>query len=681
MQWIAALLISTAGWLENVTVDGGATAYPPPTPKMMRLYLDHATADLAAARRARLDAMSAPADFAAYRDEKRAYLLEALGGFPERTPLNAQVVGQGAGEGYRFEKILFESQPGFHVTGVLFLPSDTSKPVPGVIVPCGHSANGKAMESYQRASILLAKNGIASFCYDPIGQGERYFYLKEDGTPELGATVEHTMIGVSAILTGTNTAMFRIWDGMRALDYLESRPEIDPKRLGCTGNSGGGTLTSYLMALDDRIQCAAVSCYLTSFERLLGTIGPQDAEQNVFGQIAAGIDHGDYILMRAPKPTLICSATKDFFDIQGTWDTFRAAKRVYSKLGFSERVDLIENLDEHGFHKPQREAMVRWMRRWLAGVEEVVVEAEFPIHTDADLQCSPQGQVKLMPGERTVFDLLRDRAAQLASTREALWQTADHDTLRAKISTKAGYAKPAFAVPRYQHAATATANRTRLHIYPEIAGPGMEDAAGAVPLAHDIVLEATLCAPQGPATALTLCLRPEGMRAMDAEEEAIQEDAAKGAARLYLDLRGTGKTAPDDPAHGWEESVGAEWPSYFRAYLVGKSYTGMWVTDTVAAAGAARHLLGNAALPVQLDARGMTTIPAAHAAALEPSLMRISLLQGGLPSWHAAIAAPRTKHLLFSSVHGALSLYDIDLLAILGGTDAAVIQHAPLPSF
>ena len=218
---------------------------------------------------------------------------------------------------------------------MLYLP-EGKPPFPGVLVPCGHSANGKAAETYQRICILLAKNGMAAFCYDPIGQGERIQKLDADGKPAIreGSTTEHTMAGIGALLVGRQVASYRIWDGLRALDYLAGRPEIDPARLGCTGNSGGGTMTAYLMALDDRIAVAAPSCYITSLERLFATIGPQDAEQNITGQVAAGMDHADYVTMRAPKPTLLSVGTRDFFDIQGSWDTFREVKLLYGRLGF-----------------------------------------------------------------------------------------------------------------------------------------------------------------------------------------------------------------------------------------------------------------------------------------------------------------------------------------------------------
>src|SRR5262249_37791141 len=147
---------------------------------------------------------------------------------------------------------------------------------------------------------------------------------------------EHTTVGVGSIPLGRGTATFRIWDGMRAIDYVAGRKDIDAKKIGVTGVSGGGTLTSYLMALDDRVACAAPSCYLTSFRRLLDTIGPQDAEQNIHGQLAFGMDHADYVMMRAPKPTLILAGKQDFFDIQGTRDSYQQAKNFYKRLGFAE---------------------------------------------------------------------------------------------------------------------------------------------------------------------------------------------------------------------------------------------------------------------------------------------------------------------------------------------------------
>ncbi|MCI0703155.1 MAG: alpha/beta hydrolase family protein, partial [Planctomycetia bacterium] len=203
-----------------------------------------------AKRKAEIEKLKSPADIAARQKTLRANFIEALGGFPEKTPLNAKTVGTLKRDGYTIERVIYESRPDHHVTANLYLPEGKG-PFPGVLMPLGHSQNGKAAEYMQRGAILLAKNGIAALVYDPIGQGERSQLLDKIGNPAIrGSTSEHTMCGISALLVGRSTASYRVWDGIRSLDYLASRPEVDAKKLGCSGCSGGGTLTSYLMALD-----------------------------------------------------------------------------------------------------------------------------------------------------------------------------------------------------------------------------------------------------------------------------------------------------------------------------------------------------------------------------------------------------------------------------------------------
>ncbi len=271
---------------------------------MLKRYLLDQARQQFTARRQAIAAIKTPEDVAKRQKAMRSFLLRSLGDLPDRTPLNPKVVGTLTRPGYRVDKVIFESRPNHHVTANLYLP-EGKPPFPGVLLPCGHSDNGKAYEDYQRVSILLAKNGMAVLCYDPIGQGERFQLLDSQGKPVVRGTTEHTMEGIGALLVGRQLASYRIWDGCRALDYLASRPEVDPDRLGCTGNSGGGTLTAYLMALDDRIKVAAPSCFITSLERLFATIGPQDAEQNITGDVAAGIGTRR-LRRRSALPSRLC---------------------------------------------------------------------------------------------------------------------------------------------------------------------------------------------------------------------------------------------------------------------------------------------------------------------------------------------------------------------------------------
>src|ERR687893_32949 len=138
---------------------------------------------------------------------------------------------------------------------------------------------------------------------------------------------------------------------------------------------------------------AAPSCYITSLERLFATIGPQDAEQNITGQVAFGMEHADYVTMRAPRPTLLCVGTRDYFDIDGAWASFREAKLAYGRFGFGKRVDLFESDEPHGFTRPRREAAMRWMRRWLLRRDDAAVETDFPVAATGELQVSHSGQV------------------------------------------------------------------------------------------------------------------------------------------------------------------------------------------------------------------------------------------------------------------------------------------------
>src|SRR5207247_7080008 len=128
------------------------------------------------------------------------------------------------GDSFHIERVVYESRPNHHVTALFYLPEGKS-PFHGVLMPCGHSANGKAAEAYQRACILMAKNGLAVLCYDPIGQGERIQLLDDNKTPGVaGSTSEHTMVGVGALLVGQSTEGSRTQDGSRRIDYPVLRP-------------------------------------------------------------------------------------------------------------------------------------------------------------------------------------------------------------------------------------------------------------------------------------------------------------------------------------------------------------------------------------------------------------------------------------------------------------------------
>ncbi len=597
------------------------------------------------ARRARFEALETASDVAAYQERQRTFFWEQIGGEPERTPLNAETVDTLERDGYTVEKIIFESMPGFHVTGLMFVPEGDG-PHPAVLIPCGHAATGKAAEAYQRAAISLAKHGIAAFVYDPIGQGERYQVLDEEGAPVYGSTQEHTLVGVGAMLVGWGAATYRIWDGVRALDYLESREDVDNERIGCTGNSGGGTLTAYLMALDDRIAVAAPSCYITSFEELVHTIGPQDAEQNIFRQIDFGMEHADYLIMTAPRPLLVCAATEDFFAIDGTWDAFRQAMRTYTRLGYPERAAIAEADATHGFSQPLRESMVQWMLRWLRDDDRAVEEPEFEILSDEEATVTPDGQVLLLDGAVSAFDMNAERADALAEAREAFWSEHSVNEALAKVRELA-------AIPRLD----AIIDEAPEHIE-TIERDGYSVAKLVLRPEDGIVLPALVFFPSeernaGEEQERYLYIGGEGMAAEAGPDGLLAELALEGHVAAAMDVRGLGETMSEPRRGGaWAELFGGDWPNHFLAYLLGESYVGMRTVDILYGTSRMRA-------PVHLIASGEAAVPALHAAAMAPDWFASVELRDAIRSWTEVTDNPETPRQLANAVHKALSYYDL----------------------
>ena len=623
-------------------------------PGMMHTFLIDAAHRALDCRDAEYEKLKTPEQLAEYQRQMRRFFRDSLGGFPERTPLSPRTVAAEDRDGYRIEKIIFESRPRHFVTAVLYLP-EAERPCPGVLVPCGHSHNGKAADPYQRICILLARNGMVAFCYDPIDQGERFQLLDADGKPREGGTMAHCLIGVGSILLGRNTATYRVWDGIRAIDYLQSRKEVDPRRIGCTGNSGGGTLTSYLMALDERIVCAAPSCYLTSFRRLIDTIGPQDAEQNIHAQIARGMGHADYVMMRAPKPTLICTATEDFFDIGGSWDAFRQAKRFYTRLGFAERVDLIENDAKHGFSMPLRVGATRWMRRWLLEVDDAITEPEAQVADDQQMRCTPRGQVMLLDGARNTFEINAEYDDRLAVVRKQFWQKTDRAEALRQVRQITGI-RQLDELPQPKVENKGTLDRDGCRVEKLVLRPE-----------EGIWLPALAFVPKKQKGEAYLYLHESGKHVDAPPGGEIERLVYEGNLVLAVDLRGIGESADPGDRRKYAKYLGPEWVDSSLAYMLGRPYLSMRAEDIlVSARFLAAYPSSEKPNRVHVLSIGRTGPAALHAAALQPELFASVTLIDCLTSWSDVVRSPMAKNQYVNVVHGALKTYDLpDLLSTL----------------
>src|SRR6266567_1254720 len=351
-------------------------------------------------------------DLMRIQKEISASLIRMLGGLPaHKTPLNPHITGKIQMDGFHIENVIFESLPGVYVSALVYLPDDESKKHPGMLVPAGHSSSGKAY--YQAICQRLVQRGYVVISWDPIGQGERsqFWDAKKSRSRYNLICAEHAVLGNLAYLAGTNLARWEIWDGIRALDYLVTRTEVDPERISITGTSGGGFQAADIAALDPRIKVAAPSCYITALPmRVYNRIfkdPDSDPEQDLYGMISNGVDHPGLLFLMYPRPIFIAAAVLDFFPIEGTHKTFREVADVYGRFNHSDRIAMTEGYHEHQYSPENQEAALYFMdhfnnleaRLGLPPVKELDEKA---------LQCTRTGQVLIdHPDGRSLMDVIR----------------------------------------------------------------------------------------------------------------------------------------------------------------------------------------------------------------------------------------------------------------------------------
>ncbi len=599
--------------------------------------------------------LASPQALASRREMLRHDYFQLLGPLPKKTPLNGQVTGLIECNGYRIENVVFESRPYHHVTGNLYIPTAAKPSFPAVLVACGHSGNGKAYEKYQAVSALLARNGMVALCFDPICQGER---IQLPRAPRHGTTT-HTLLNVGARLAGRSIVWYEAWDAIRGIDYLLSRPEVDRRKpVGMTGTSGGGTQTTFLMALETRIGPAAPSCYIQTRQRKFereSFVGTDGCQQLPF-EGARGIDHVDYITMRAPKPTIILGARRDHHDIRATRVAAAEAAEVFAALGKPDRFGFFESDTPHGFHQPHRETAVRWMKRWLLDIDQPVVEHQIEPQADQTLWASAKGQVlESFSGEITVADLNLERARELADSRRRFWEEHGRDECLAEV-------RRLIALP--ERSAKATKHSTG-----KVAREGYTIEKFVIERGEEVPIPALLFVPQdteGPLPA-TLYVDGRGKAADAAPGGRIEQLVRGGRVVLSIDARGWGETS-DDQTRVPRKFYNTEHRLVTIALHVGRPLLGQRVEDVLGAfdlltrdervdAGAVELVGIGAAAPVVL-----------HAGALDSRVSGVAL-RGGIRSWvDDVVAKPLQRDLEGCVVPSALLTYDLpDLAATLNG--------------
>src|SRR5438874_13417422 len=345
--------------------------------------------------------------------ELRRKLLEMIGGLPEvKAELRPQIIGKIPMDGFTIEKLIFQSLPGVYVTALVYVPDDHSRKHPAVLVPAGHAADGKF--HYQALSQRLAGRGYVVISWDPLGQGERsQFWDAAAGTSHYNLICgEHAVMGNLAYLAGANLARWEIWDGIRAVDYLLTRPDVDGERISITGTSGGGTQAALIAALDQRIKVAVPSCYISALPmRISNRIfadPDSDPEQDLFGMISNGVDHPGLLLLMYPRPVLVAAAVLDVFPIEGTRKTFREVQKLYEQFGHGERIALVQGYHDHQFSIENQQAALNFLDHF----NQMPVRDSLPPVKELDgeaLRCTRSGQVMLdYRGARSLMDVIRE---------------------------------------------------------------------------------------------------------------------------------------------------------------------------------------------------------------------------------------------------------------------------------
>ncbi|WP_353718852.1 acetylxylan esterase [Dyadobacter sp. 676] len=588
----------------------------------------------------------------------RAKLARAVGPFPEKTPLNPVITGTLKKDGFSVEKLYFESRPCYHVTAAMFLPDSRQEKAPAIIFCSGHSENGFRSEAYQRLILNYVKKGFIVLAFDPIGQGERIQYQPDE--LKEGATGEHSYAGVQSFISGLPPANYFIWDGIRSVDYLLTRKEVDPARIGIAGRSGGGTQSAYIAAMDDRIAAAAPECYITTFDKLIRSNGPQDAEQNLMFGLEEGIDMADFLEVRAPKPTLIVATTRDIFAIQGARDSYNEAKRAYEAFGKAGQIQMTEDDAGHASTARNREASYAFFQKYLDNPGSPS-DLEVQLLTDEELHVTPGGRaIAALKGE-SMFSLNEKRAKALATKRSAVRSAADLSAeLKKKIMAVSGFTKPAGKMD--------VIFSGRLH------RPGYAMEKYLVKGSSGYHLPVLWLKPAKSIGKTVLLLDDQGKAQAVQQGKLADRLARQGCEVVVPDLSGIGELGSGFISGGDSVIEGVPLNLWFFGMLTHKSLVATRAEEIMVLAEFIRKN-GTAGTVLTGVAAGTLTSDLLHAAVIQNPFSKLVLLQP-LVSYQSIVEERLYKPgFALSAVPGALTEYDLpDLVEALSSKDLLVIN-------
>ena len=556
--------------------------------------------------------------------------------FPAKTPLNPQITGRVQREGYSIEKIIIESRPGFPVTMNLYLPDDIEGKIPAMMIVCGHAEEGKLHCNYQALCHTFAQHKCAALIVDPIHQGER-MQLRDPGKHDLCDT--HNIINRQLKSTGDYFGSWRVWDGICAMDYLCSRPEIDTSKIGLTGNSGGGTMTTLLSAVDSRYCAAAPGCYITTFLRNVETELPADGEQMYPGFASCGGEMADLLIAAAPRPLLILAQALDFFDPRGAVESFHEVRKFYELLNSGSEAGLFTGPDRHGYSIELREAAYEFFSEKL-GLIPFRKESEFRLLTAEEANCTNTGNTLDLPGSKTVFEFIREKAK--LEIRPSL----PAEELREKLRALLGIGE--VEQPHWR----VLYHKSRNHIFSRY---GLETDRGIVTTLF--VTHPEHAWYQFPKLGKVELYVPH-QSVIDELDERSLPDENEGYL-CGIDYRGVGESMSQSCNQNGQDFFADYQADYHfdaLSWMLNESMTGKRVCDVL---GAIELLYAEGAEEITLSCSGIGTIPAVFAAFLSRRPVKIKL-SGKVMTYRDALAddfAPIPQSMI---PYGILKITDLD---------------------
>ncbi len=598
-------------------------------------------------------ALKTRAEAEAYLKDAREKIQQSFGPWPERTPLKPRITGVIERDTYKIEKIIFESRPNFLVTANLYIPKGRPFPLPGVVGTCGHSANGKASEFYQGFSQGLARQGYVVLIYDPLGQGERLQYPNDDLESRVGVGVrEHLLAGNQQFLVSEFIGSWRAWDGMRALDYLLTRDEVDPKHIGVTGNSGGGTMTTWLCGVEPRWTMGAPSCFVTRFRCNMENELPADTEQCPPKALALGLDHLDFIAAMAPKPVILLTKERDYFDVRGSEQAFEQLKILYRLLGAEQNIALFTGPTYHGYSQENREAMYRWFNR-ATKISDAQTEPELAIEKDETLYCAPRGQVCRL-NSSTVFEFTKARSEALADMRPSDISPAKLRRLIPKVlrlpGRAAGRKTPEYRILRNWPGRGYPAKYWTTYV--------VETEPGIQAVVYRVSDERLYSRPPRDAGPAILYISHQSSD-IELREEPLVKELIKSEPDSVLytcDVRGIGESRPDTCNYNsYLSAYGSDYFYAIHSIMLDKPYVGQRTFDVLRVV---EWLKASGHTEIHLVGKGWGALPATFAAVMSDDVNKVTL-KNSLTSYSDIAESEMYAWPLSSLVPDILQYFDL----------------------